>query len=218
MDSQADWVNDLFRIYDNQRPYYPAPVGLEIGDLVLTAAEIRQGIERAAQVLASESGPGPLAIIGKLESGRTVATELSAKLKELGKQHQLLLVKTRWLGHGRAAIVAPPIVDLSTYQAVVCDTMISSGITFYALENWIRDCGCAHPVCCFTLINFNRRRHFSPTRSLSVKHIHCHDWTIGYNSDGLVQGETKGRNIPFIVSLKPTGRGNLERLWNGLKI
>lgn len=203
---------EIFGIYGNQRPYYPAPAGLELGELILSEESIKKGIDEIAQLIAEE-GYKQVLLVAKLESGRRVADTLCASFRRIGQNHLMAGIKTTWLGHGLATVSNPPSLRARPDYVIVCDTMISSGVTSAAIYDWLHSESIPQrAVASLALVDFRRRRHFEPGRLLSLIDMVSHDWTIGYHSDGLINGVSRARGLPFIATLKPLGLGNRTRL------
>lgn len=203
------WFANLVEIYDNQRQYYPAEEGLEVGDLILSSREIADGIRTMAANLAHYCAGGSLVLIGKLEGGRRLTEELSEQLSRLNVSHSVEWIKTTWVGHGRA-IASKSVPIAARSRVVICDTMISSGATFQAIIDVLD--GAPLSIGGAVLLDFQRRRQVQLARLDAVLALRTHDWTVGYGSDGLVAGEERARDLPFIVSLKPLNMGNRSRL------
>jgi hypothetical protein len=213
--SQFPWLRDLLGVFENSRPYYPAPYGLEVGELLLGATPIAEGIDEIARVIADYQVP--LRVVGKLESGRLVADRLEQALRKLGGDVERFDVSTTWLGHGEAQHFGSlPTGILSPRRNVICDTMISSGATFNAIHTSIAAQGGGDEAEAVVLAAVDRSRYYLPSKIHSVRSVKGHDWIVGFNSDAPSNGESIGRSLPFLATLKPRGTGTRFSLIDNL--
>lgn len=210
------WVAELLAVYENQMPQYPGHAGLEMGPLVLSYAEINKSLSRFAEYLADRAEP--LRIVAKLRSGRGVADELQRRLIDLGVEVDRFDVRTNWYGYSTARLLSSLPDRLSPRLNVVCDTMISTGVTFGLISRELANRG-GGPSISVGLVARRRPRISTPDETLAAVHVDGNDWLVGYGADALDAdtGVELLRSVPFIACLKPLGKGCRTALEAGLR-
>jgi hypothetical protein len=94
--------------------------------------------------------------------------------------------------------------------------MISSGATFNAIHTSIAAQGGGDEAEAVVLAAVDRSRYYLPSKIHSVRSVKGHDWIVGFNSDAPSNGESIGRSLPFLATLKPRGTGTRFSLIDNL--
>ncbi len=204
---QPFW-HELVALYQNQRPYYPAKNGLEVGAILLDEIDIYKGIEA---ILRTElSNIQSVVIVAKWRSGERIAAVVEQLLRTMGVTTTLVPVNTTWQGHWNVMLEANLMSAISCHDIyLVCDLMISSGATMGAIQTFLTAQGIPDDRIVFlAAVNVERPRSFQPKSLYYITTYYDNDWFVGFGADARsVDHHELCRGWPFIATLKPRGQG-----------